>query len=675
MQNTQAQDKVSKASWKKLKTAEDFCKAYPKRAEALFRYLNLDYPGLEKVRGFVKNKKLSQACKALLFYYKNGTSGSWLRKPKPTPGISKNKKADTILKDIYTVQSVTHRQPRFKNGKINWSYLGPNNDREWGWLVNRHSNLNHLAKAYLNTGNKIYIDFLSELIHDWVTSNPYTRKNTYESEWRVLEVGLRLGGSWPRIFYSLQESGGLTPVAQLLMLSSVPEHLDCLHRFHAKKGNHILMEMNGVANACAAWPEFKKTKSYVKYAIQLTSAEMNRQVYPDGVQMELTSHYHTVSFRNFDQFEKAINRVGHKLPKHYGNKLMLMRDYLAYTMRPSGYGILNNDSSMDFNKPRIIKMAKKFKRDNWLYIATNGQEGLKPKKGGTVIYPWAGQLIMRNGYEAMDQWAFFDMGPWGLGHQHNDKLHLSISAFGRDFIVDSGRFPYTGKMAKRFRWNYGNHSSGHNVILVDGQGQDKGVLVAKKPINQDTYKISPAFDYARSSHNRFEKQKGNIKHTRSIFYVKGKFWVVVDKINTDRPRKIQVLWHWHPKCNVVKNDLEVSSIDKGKGNLGIIPLGDVKWNLKIVKGQEKPRMQGWYSEQYNIIEPSPTAVYSASIEKSSTFAWIFYPSKGQVPQVKASIISQNRSQITVSISGEDKVNYQVTVPIADKVKPILKVIK
>ena len=62
-------------------------------------------------------------------------------------------------------------------------------------------------------------------------------------------------------------------------------------------------------------------------------------------------------------------------------------------------------------------------------------------------------------------------------------------------------------------------------------------------------------------------------HTRAVFYIRGKFWVVVDRVRTDRPRKIETMWHWHPDNKVsIKN--KIAFTENEKGNLQIIPAGN-----------------------------------------------------------------------------------------------------
>ena len=196
-----------------------------------------------------------------------------------------------------------------------------------------------------------------------------------------------------------------------------------------------------------------------------------------------------------------------------------------------------------------MSSAVKYNRPDWQYIASNGKTGIMPQGQPSVIFPWAGQIIMRSGYDSMAQWSFFDIGPWGTGHQHNDKLHISVAAYGRDLLVDAGRFAYRGEFADKFR-PYATGSYGHNVILVDGKGQSRGPVDTKVPLDDNNFKITGAFDYAWNSFDKFIETEGMFTHTRAVLYIRGKFWVVVDRIRTDRPRKIETMWHWHPDNKV-----------------------------------------------------------------------------------------------------------------------------
>ena len=384
-------------------------------------------------------------------------------------------------------------------------------------------------------------------------------------------------------------------------------------------------------------------------------------MYDDGVQIELTSHYHITALSNFELFKEICDRANRQLPVFFNETLEKMQNYLACTMRPNGTGILNNDGDLDNNRQRIAKAALNVGRDDWKYIATNGHEGTKPELGPSFFFPWAGQLISRSGFDADAHWSFFDIGPWGSGHQHNDKLNIAVSAYGRDLLVDAGRFAYTGEVAAKFR-GYATGSKGHNVLLFDGKEQGPGVPVTSSPVSDEDYLITEKYDLARGSFENFIDLEGTCKHTRTLFYSRGKFWVVVDQVSTNRPRKVEALWHWHPENQVeIENDKVYSA--NARGNLQLIPVGKQNWKVNLVKGQEQPEIQGWYSPEYNKFEPNPTTIFTTQIEENTTFVWVLYPSEELEKLIKTEIISETPKKIKVRIINEKNNEWVVDVPL------------
>jgi hypothetical protein len=331
---------------------------------------------------------------------------------------------------------------------------------------------------------------------------------------------------------------------------------------------------------------------------------------------------------------------------------------MAYSMRPDGHQPLNNDSDREDLRPRILTAAKEFNRPDWSYIATNGERGKKPVGLPSKVFPWAGIHIMRNGWDKMSHWTFFDTGPFGTGHQHADMLHLSIHAYGRDLLVDGGRFTHNDYFSfDPSIWRgYFRSSFSHNVILVDGKGQNHGPLISNEPLEKGVEYINkPDFDYARGTFSSgFEGIEGDVEHSRAVLYVKNKFWIMVDHISTNQPRKLEVLWHYHPDCStVIQNKTEVVSNDEDKGNLRIVPIGLISWEVSIVKGKTEPYKQGWYSETYGKKEANSTAVYTAEIKDNSTFAWVLIAKKGKVPEVKAELLDHDQAKVKVYIEGEE----------------------
>jgi len=646
--------------WQQLTTVEDICAYAPETMKTMLAQFDLDRPGMEKVKAAQNSGDLVSACRNLLAYYQNGNTASFLRRNLPVASNKTTAEADTILKNVFVVQNVQGVVPFLPDGHRDWHYKGPNNDKEWAWLSNRHTQLATVFDTYMETGNPKYAQYVDLFLKDFIlASMPYPAVKSSTSVWRGLEVAARVK-MWSRIYYGMLKSPYLSPATQLLVLSSIPDHAHYSRNFH-NANNWLTMEISALATAATNFPEFKKSDEWLSYSIATMVESMKGQIYKDGVQTELTSHYHNVALSNFVLFKEICDRANRPLPDFFNQTIIQMYDYIARAVKPDGYRILNNDGDVGSDRELLLEASKKYSKPEWAYLAANGKSGVKPVQGPSYFFPWAGQLISRNGYDADAQWSFFDIGPWGSGHQHKDKLHISVSAFGRDLLVDAGRFAYTGEVADKFR-PYATGSAGHNLILIDGKGQQPGPLLAPEPLDARHAKITPAFDYATNDFSKFYID-GTASHTRAVLYVRNQFWVVVDRIKTDKPRKIETLWHWHPDCLVSQDGNNVRT-NNVRGNLAIIPVSNQKTAVRFVKGQEKPEIQGWYSPEYNVYMPNTTTIYNSDITGDQTFVWLLLPSEEKTPAVRSRIISENGDGVKVEVVVGGKV-WKVVVPFGD----------
>jgi hypothetical protein len=491
-----------------------------------------------------------------------------------------------------------------------------------------------------------------------------------------LEAGIRMGKVWPQSFYGFQQSKEFTPAARLLMLLSMANQAGYLYKYHEIHHNHALFEMDGLALVSLAFPEFKQASKWLKAAKKDMLSEINWLIYPDGLSKELTTTYDIDVFKSFEKFKRISQHAHIKLSSSYNKTLEKMANYLAYSMAPGGYGPMNNDSDLRQVRSLILKEAKLFHRPDWKYIATNGKEGKKPVRIPSKTFPWAGINIMRSGWDKDAQWSFFDTGPYGTAHEHRDKLHLSVSAYGRSLLVDAGRYTYQNYFnfdPKTWR-GYFRSSFSHNVIIVDGKGENAGPDTAATPMKAGIdYLYKPGFDYVRGTFkNGFDHIEGKLLWTRAILYKRGDYWVVVDYIKTDHPHKIQALWHYAPHCNVEIDGTEIVSTNSDKGNLRVIPVSNLKWSVKIVKGQTKPVKQGWFSPKMLKKLPESVAIYTTKINGPAIWGWILIPGRGKVPRPSFKIIQQSRSGIKIMITKAGKKPVIVNVPVNEKENPFIK---
>jgi hypothetical protein len=174
------------------------------------------------------------------------------------------------------------------------------------------------------------------------------------------------------------------------------------------------------------------------------------------------------------------------------------------------------------------------------------------------------------------------------------------------------------------------------------------------------YAILPEIDYARGHFGEpYLQLDGQATHTRAIVYLRDIGWVVIDLVGSDRPRTIEALWHFHPDCNVAVQGLSATSMDQDEGNVRIVPVGSMNWEVKLVKGQTEPRIEGWYSPEYNIKQPNSTAVYRGRTAGDITFAWLLIPAKGLVPAVEAEFLPAPEGGVRVHFALAEDNRFEV----------------
>ena len=639
-------------------TIEWVVQEHEDRVTALFEYLDFRSDGLTDIAGAWQSGEKVMACRQLLVNFAQSPNVKRWGRETVEAGEDTTAAAEAILRDEYTFQNVTGSPKRKADGSLNWTYRGPNDDAEWAYFLNRHGHIRQLLGAYRKTGNARYIDRVDSDICEWVTVNPYGWERTGDPRWRGLETMSRIN-VWTHLFYGYLEDAHIQDGTRILLLSSIPEHAHYTQHYHNPGGNWLAMQMRSLSLAGLAFPEFRDSEAWVAYSYHALLPQMERQIYPDGAQKELASHYHGATLYAFQAFADLYETAGQRLSDSWYEGLEQMWSYWAYSIRPNGHGVLNNDSNLDFNRPKLLRVYEAYDRPDWAYIVTNGGKGLAPEALPSRIFPWAGQLISRSGWDADAHWSVFDVGPWGIGHQHQDKLHLSVSAFGQDFLVDAGRLYY-----KRDVWrDWIRGTRAHNTLIIDGCEQNGDAKEVDAPLDEGTYVIGKAFDFARSSFTAgYVDLEGEAVHHRAVMYVRGLAWIVVDRVRSDRERDIDALWHWHPEVDVTVDDGDAVGTH-GSGAVSVIPVGGWDGTVDTVKGQKPPNIQGWYSREYNQKAPATCAIYSRKVTDEA-IVWLIVPSNekaateatleddGDTVTLRATISSQEIESVIPTQDGQ-----------------------
>ena len=597
-----------------------------------FSALNLDYPGLEQVKAAVAKGDLQAAKHEFAEYLRHREkpvwNPDWLAKLKHEKRTDKTdtREADRIMQRNLPSVGVYHKF----DGEIDWT-LNPINYREWPWQLNRHAFWTTLGLAYWATGEEEYAKEFVYQMTDWVRKCPVPLDNNgnRSETWRTIEAGIRTGHNWPSAFYLFRGSPSFTDEAMVTMVTSFAEHARHLMRWPTT-GNWLTMESNGLMHTGVLFPEFKEAETWRKTASERLYAELDKQVYPDGAQIELSTGYHQVSLGNFAKAWDIAHINDILMPADYVAKMQRMFDYNLDVSMPDGYAPGLNDAGRTNMMTQAALGLNYFpERKDYQWLATLGKEGTLPSVG-SIALPFSGHIVMRSGWQKDDRYMLFDAGPFGYGHQHEDALSFVIYAYGKYMLVDPGNYPYDSSEWRKYVLS----TRAHNTIMVDGceqhrrdRARETYVLSRPMPIR---WASSTKLDYALSTYDDGYASDNSVqvKHARTVFFVKPDYWIVTDSLTPadDKPHRYESMFHLDMSgAEIDEKSKSVRTTDPKGANLSILPLSDDNFKVRIVSGQEKPIVQGWTPAGGYTCRPIPTPVFEREQSGLASFAYVFYP--------------------------------------------------
>lgn len=596
---------------------------------AVFEHLDLTRPALSEVAALVEAGDESTAAEALVQHYLTRREEAMA----PLPAVPENYdrgNADKVLAREFTFVGKTHTLPY----DIDWN-ANPPNDHEWPIELNRHYTWLNLARAWDATGDARYARDLAFLVSDWITDNPRPESpRDARWTWRTLECGLRLQRPWPECFLRMLDAPGFTPELLCAMLLSIWEQSDYLMRFGGG-GNWLTMEKNGLLTAAVTFPEFADSQAWIDDALSNMTREIGVQVYPDGSQVELTPHYHSVAMRNFDAVYQRAVEHGLKVPGEYAETVERMYEYLALIAKPSGRIPMWNDSDHDDAHRRLEGIADRFGREDIRYIVTRGEEGTAPERA-SVLLPYAGQVVMRSGWTMDDVYLAMDAGPYGYGHQHEDKLTLDLWGYGEELIVDPGRYTYAPT-----KWRgYFVSTESHSTVLVDGDGQirrsDRSTWVVDRPEPLRWYS-GESVDLAVGVYDTGYPGGPDVVHIRKLLFVKPlRCFVVVDLLvdarGGDEPRQLTSQLQFAHPGGVVDPATKAVRVQAGFAGAIAAPVAADGWSVSVHEGEEDPPA-GWvaWSLHKALKEPASMVRYTSEADLPAAMAMALIPYPGDSP--------------------------------------------
>lgn len=622
----------------------------------VFSLLDLDRPGLEKVRACCEQEKWNKAAEELLNYYHT-------RKDVYIPGQNSRTAsekdmlwADDALKHTFHVLE----DPVWNYGKdINWEYW-PMKDIEIRVQLHRQSWWIPLGKAYCTTGNEKYAEEYVCEFRDWVKKNPYKafgidQRGTVSSgaidiyapnecfAWRPLEIGIRLL-RWCTQFALLSDSKSFTPEFLLEFLSSYHQNASVLMNSFSPAGNHVIHQSQGIIRAGVCFPEFKDAESWMKAGVDNLNREISRQSYPDGCHFEFDPGYHIGFVESFDSGIQVAMKNGYPdlFPKECLEQLVRMTNYyLDYCYPDHTHPCLSDARSHDdLADSELLENVSHYTDSpaarQVVWFATDGAKGEAPayKSSG---HPDTGFYTFRDGWFDADIIMPVKATERGMWHAQPDFGTFELWAYGKRLMPDAGAYTYSGDEEIERQRAYFKATARHNAITLDDRNYDdpKPEVLAWKADRPGLLSI------------RHEAYKG-LTRTRSIRFVDEKFFVVVDEVEGPATGRLTLR-----NClgtGNVKGDAEGGYVYKdGQAGLRVVVAGPQGCTASVDTD--------WCSEAFHEKKERPVIRMDIMREAGSSlqrFVTVLYPFRaGSAPSITIKAIDASR--ITVTIDGSDHV--------------------
>lgn len=636
------------------------------RKEA-FDLLNLDYPGLEKVKAACSRQDWNEAARTLLDYYRHrsGVVHPDINPARLTISEEEQKWADDALEHTFFVHK--GYQPSFNYGKdINWQYW-PVQDNELRWQLHRHKWFTPMGKAYRLSGDEKYAREWALQYIDWIKKNPLTQVEKEEYElvsagevkgnaenvrfaWRPLEVSNRLQDQTSQ-FLLFVPAQAFTP--EFLTEFLVNYHRHALHILanYSDQGNHLLFEAQRMVYAGAFFPEFKEAPSWRESGISILNREIKKQVYPDGGQYELDPHYHLAAINIFCKALRMadVNGFRAEFPDEYMDTVKNMIEFYSNICFPDYSNPCFSDAKMG-DRPDEIRNYREWLRlfpdCEWIrYYATEGREGspLPYLSHGALT---SGFFTFRTGWKQDATVMVVKAGPKGEWHCQPDNGTFELWFNGRNLFPDSGSYVYAGDSEVMKLRNWFRQTRVHNTLTLDGRNLETTQSVTRlwQPEDGNLQVLvteNPGYD--------------GLKHRRTVFFVDRTYFVLVDEAVGEARGTVNLNYHLcEGTVRVDEKNNSLTTAFDGASNVKLQCFPEQKNSLK----QE----QGWRSIAYR--QRVPRTSVSFDVEKKSAdpvrYITVIYPVKdtSAFPALKARFLKKGFDGkgvgVEVSVNGKKR---------------------
>lgn len=658
--------------------------------EKVFDVINLDYPGLEKVKTAFEAGDKYTALVKLLDYYRTRVDvvNRNVNLFNPTITEADQKIADYALDYKFYVKGFADKDgtPYSFKGKdgqlINWELeVEGVTDQEFRYQRHRHQWMLPQAKAYAVSKDERYIESWKTVYQDWLKTYPYEdgtkfppeggSENDKDYQWKGLQVAERVISQIDIMAYFIQ-SKNFTPEWLSTFLAAFAKHVECMRINYYQSGNILLTQAQAVTMAGILMPEFKNAEIWANEGAAKMTEQIGAQFNDDGVQIELDPSYHISAIS--DAYEAYLTAEDNN------KENLFSPTYLAQLETPAKFTMditYPNFSIEDFNDTRSSTWSKSVLQKNFRkYVAmfpnNTDFQYMASGKGMTpdylmASYPTSGYYVLRSGWEETDAMLILknNNDPRKSWHCQSDNGTFGLYYNGHNFFPDAGVYAYSGGSRTTYA-----QTKMHNTLTV----QSKNLLDSERKGQQLLFTEKDGVQIVVTQ-NDGVYDGGNsdnipLKYRRSVFHdIENRLFVIVDEADGEDTFKANTNLNFHLCPDAI---VDINNYNEGESfkaytefpgsNIIIRSFFDKTENIELPKKEDQCKIQNSNTSN-NIGVASARKGYSMTNKPKTAgnlvrFISVIYYNDGDVKDtpIEAKFVTDEITTLPTSTTVEVKVN-------------------
>jgi len=503
------------------------------------------------------------------------------------------------------------------------------------WEASRFSVAFALAREYVRNAAPQASELFWRHFEAWDAQNPYGLSVNWncsqESSLRVM--------AWIFAACAMLDAPASTP-ERLHRLTQLAWYTGRQVAFNigyalSQQNNHVFSEATLLWTLGLLFPEFQAAKSWRDKGRRILIAAADRQIYEDGSYIQHSASYHRVMLDDslwamrlgelhgdpLDEMRGPISRAVRwlqemidpntgRLPNYGPNDgaqvlPLSCCDYLDY--RPvvqAGHYLLN--------RKRCFEQGIWDEQAVWL--------------GGTEVLHSPVDRVQRSAQFSGTSGGYYTLsGPrtWGMiratkyrdrPHQA-DMLHFDLWSQGTNILRDGGSFLYNGDQPWK---DWFPSTAAHNTVEIDGVDQMvRGprflwLLWPAARVLANTTSSDGNSSVFEAEHDGYGRLASPVTHRRRIERTGDRYFVRDELLGAG---KHQVALRWRLCDDAWRQSANTFSLADGDRQysvtIGPLPSG---FTVRLARGEESPRPEGWESTYYAERKPSPTIIVSGSAQ-------------------------------------------------------------